>query len=58
MLMAIKYADLEKNMGEIDRARGVYIYASQFSDPEDDVQHIWAQWESFEVQFGSKDSYK
>lgn len=58
MLMAIKYADLEKNMGEIDRARGVYIYASQFSVPEDDVQHIWAQWESFEVQFGSKDSYK
>ena len=44
LLMALKYADLEKNMGEIDRARGVYIYASQFSDPDDDVEHLWAQW--------------
>jgi pre-mRNA-splicing factor SYF1 len=42
--MATKYADLEKNMGEIDRARGVYIYASQFTDPRDDAERLWAIW--------------
>lgn len=56
--IALKYSELEKNLGEIDRARAVYIYASQFTDPKDDSDGLWAVWEGFEVQFGSKDSYK
>uniref|UniRef100_A0A5B7BHG8 Putative pre-mRNA-splicing factor SYF1 n=1 Tax=Davidia involucrata TaxID=16924 RepID=A0A5B7BHG8_DAVIN len=29
----MRYAELEKNLGEIDRACGIYVYASQFADP-------------------------
>lgn len=31
-----KYAQLEQNLGEIERARSVYTYISQFTDPRDD----------------------
>lgn len=31
--MGMAYADLERKLGEIDRARGVYAYISQFCDP-------------------------
>lgn len=31
-------------MGEIERARGVYVYASQFTDPRDDSDKLWAEW--------------
>lgn len=29
----MRFADMERKLGEIDRARAVYTYASQFSDP-------------------------
>jgi len=31
-----RYADLETNLGEIERARAVFTYISQFTDPRDD----------------------
>lgn len=31
--MCMRFADMERKLGEIDRARAVYTYASQFSDP-------------------------
>lgn len=31
--MCLKYAELERKLGEIDRARAVYAHASQFCDP-------------------------
>lgn len=31
--MCLRYADLERKLGEIDRARGVYQHCSQISDP-------------------------
>ncbi|GLT30113.1 hypothetical protein SLA2020_049330 [Shorea laevis] len=34
--MCLKYAELEKSLGEIDRARGIYVFASQFADPRTD----------------------
>ncbi|CAN0877386.1 Pre-mRNA-splicing factor SYF1 [Linum grandiflorum] len=44
----MRYAELEKNLGEIDRARGIYEYASQFADPRSD-QVFWSKWHDFEV---------
>lgn len=32
--MCLKYAELERKLGEIDRARAIYGYASQFFDPK------------------------
>ncbi|ERM94339.1 pre-mRNA-splicing factor SYF1 isoform X1 [Amborella trichopoda] len=55
--MCMKYADLEKNLGEIDRARGIYIFASQFADPRSDVA-FWNKWHEFEVQHGNEDTFR
>ncbi|CAL9015338.1 unnamed protein product [Prunus brigantina] len=55
--MCMKYAELEKSLGEIDRARGVYIFASQFSDPRSDVD-FWNKWHEFEVQHGNEDTFR
>ncbi|BFG30641.1 hypothetical protein CerSpe_169140 [Prunus speciosa] len=55
--MCLKYAEVEKSLGEIDRARGVYVFASQFSDPRSDVD-FWNQWHEFEVQHGNEDTFR
>lgn len=49
---------METNLGEIERARGVLAHISQFTDPRDDSDALWADWEKFEVEYGDKDSYK
>ena len=36
-----KYADIEIKMGEIDRARAIYTYISQFTNPKDDRNGVW-----------------
>ncbi|GMH30328.1 hypothetical protein Nepgr_032171 [Nepenthes gracilis] len=55
--MCLKYAELEKSLGEIDRARGVYTYASQFADPRTDSD-FWSRWHDFEVQHGNEDTFR
>ncbi|PBP17734.1 pre-mRNA-splicing factor SYF1 [Diplocarpon rosae] len=55
--MCMKFADMEKRLGEIDRARAIYGHASQFCDPRTCPQ-FWQKWESFEVQHGNEDTFK
>lgn len=55
--MCLKFADMEKRLGEIDRARHLYGHASQFCDPRTNPE-FWAKWEQFEVQHGNEDTYK
>lgn len=55
--MCMKYAELEKSLGEIDRARAVYTYASQFADPRS-YPDFWSQWHEFEVQHGNEDTFR
>ncbi|KAJ7968473.1 pre-mRNA-splicing factor SYF1 [Quillaja saponaria] len=55
--MCLKYAELEKSLGEIDRARGIYVFASQFSDPRSDPE-FWNKWHDFEVQHGNEDTFR
>lgn len=55
--MCLKYAEVEKSLGEIDRARGVYAYGSQFSHPQYDAD-FWNQWLEFEVQNGNEDTFR
>ena len=31
--MCMRFAELERKLGEIDRARAVYMHASQIADP-------------------------
>lgn len=55
--MCLKYAELEKSLGEIDRARGIYVFASQFADPRSDL-NFWNKWHEFEVQHGNEDTFR
>lgn len=55
--MCLKFADMEKRLGEIDRARAIYGHASQFCDPRTSPD-FWSKWEQFEVHHGNEDTYK
>ena len=55
--MCLKFADMEKRLGEIDRARAIYGHASQFCDPRTSPD-FWSKWEAFEVQHGNEDTFK
>ncbi|KAI9126548.1 hypothetical protein K1719_002144 [Acacia pycnantha] len=55
--MCLKYAELEKSLGEIDRARGIYVFASQFADPRSDSE-FWNKWHEFEVKHGNEDTFR
>jgi len=41
-------------LGEIERARGILGHISQFTDPRDDSEGLWRDWEKFEVEYGDK----
>lgn len=55
--MCLKYAELERSLAEIDRARAIYVYASQFADPRSDPG-FWKKWNDFEVQHGNEDTFR
>jgi pre-mRNA-splicing factor SYF1 len=55
--MCLKFAEMERRLGEIDRARAIYGHASQFCDPRIEPG-FWQKWESFEVQHGNEDTFK
>ncbi|CAG8613850.1 14583_t:CDS:10 [Ambispora leptoticha] len=55
--MCLKYAELERKLGEIDRARSLYAHASQFCDPRT-VPSFWTIWHDFEVKHGNEDTFK
>lgn len=57
MKMCIKYAELEKSLGEIDRARQIYVYASRLADPRFDGD-FWQKWHEFEVNHGNEDTFR
>ncbi|PWW80625.1 protein prenylyltransferase [Tuber magnatum] len=55
--MCLKFAEMERRLGEIDRARAIYGHASQFCDPRISPQ-FWTKWEAFEIQHGNEDTFK
>lgn len=55
--MCLKFAEMERRLGEIDRARGIYGHGSQFADPRTD-KSFWDTWEKFEVAHGNEDTFK
>ncbi|KAG5653258.1 hypothetical protein H0H81_001418 [Sphagnurus paluster] len=55
--MCLRFAALERKLGEIDRARAIYAHASQFCDPRTNPQ-FWTEWNSFEIETGSEDTFR
>ncbi|PIA40997.1 hypothetical protein AQUCO_02300046v1 [Aquilegia coerulea] len=56
-IMCMKYAELEKSLGEIDRSRAIFVFSSQFADPRSDAD-FWNKWHEFEVQHGNEDTFR
>jgi pre-mRNA-splicing factor SYF1 len=55
----MKYVELEIKMGEVDRARAIFGYLSQFTDPRTkDGGVFWKKWHEFEVDNGNEDTFK
>ena len=40
-------------MGEIDRARAIYVHASSLANPQTD-KDFWKAWNDFEVKHGNE----
>ncbi|KAG6874295.1 hypothetical protein C0995_001520 [Termitomyces sp. Mi166 len=55
--MCLRFAAMERKLGEIDRARAIIAHASQFCDPRVHPE-FWAHWHSFELDTGSEDTFK
>ncbi|KAI9713600.1 MAG: pre-mRNA-splicing factor syf1 [Bogoriella megaspora] len=55
--MGVKFAEMERRLGEIDRARAIWVHSSQFADPRTDPG-FWAKWEVFEITHGNEDTFK
>jgi len=51
---------MEKKLGEIDRARAIYMHLSQFYNPKvtEFQEKFWSVWEQFEVMHGSEETFK
>ena len=55
--MCMRFAQLERKLGEIDRARAIYAHASQFCDPRV-LPEFWKEWYDFEIETGSEDTFR
>ncbi|BEI83987.1 hypothetical protein CcaverHIS002_0405910 [Cutaneotrichosporon cavernicola] len=56
-IMCRRFAQMERKLGEIDRARAIYAHASQFCDPRVD-KAFWAEWSEFEIDTGSEETFR
>ena len=55
--MCLKFSEMERDLGEIDRARAIYSLASQLYDLRGSP-HFWTKWEAFEIHHGNQDTSK
>ncbi|XP_028394719.1 pre-mRNA-splicing factor SYF1-like [Dendronephthya gigantea] len=55
--MCVRFAELERKLGEIDRARALYMHASQIADPRATAS-FWETWHDFEVHHGNEDTFR
>ncbi len=55
--LVMRFAEFERKLGELERARALYVHASQFSNPVKDPE-FWATWHAFEVQHGNEDTFR
>lgn len=68
-IIASHFINLELKLGEIDRVRAIFGYASQFNDPNAEERKIesgeidksngfWERWREFEISYGNEETFK
>jgi len=54
----LKFAKIERKLGEIDRCRSLYSYLADYSNPRHpEDEKYWKAWNEFEIYHGNKDTY-
>ena len=56
-VLTMRFAEFERKLGELDRARALYVHASQFSDPRRHAS-FWQEFEKFEIQHGNEETFR
>lgn len=56
-IIAIQYAVLERKLGDLDRARAIYLYGSQYADPTHNAKY-WSAYKVFELAHGNDNTYR
>jgi len=54
----LDYANMELSLNEIDRARSIFIYGSQFANPSKNEELYYKPWQEFEIEFGNEDTFR
>lgn len=55
--MCLRFADMERKLGEVDRARAIYAHCSQMCDPRT-TSDFWQTWKEFEIRHGNEDTMR
>lgn len=55
--MCLRFATLERKLGEMERARAIYAHASQFCNPKTQPE-FWQIWNAFEIESGTEDTFR
>lgn len=55
--LVIQYSDLERKLGEIDRARAIMVHGSSIADPQK-FKFFWSKWNDFEVRYGNEETFR
>ena len=56
--VCLRYAKLERSLGEVDRARAILRHGSGFANPRDAKSNYWSEWNKFEVAHGNEDTFR
>lgn len=55
--ICLEFAEMERKLGELDRARAILQHGSQFADPRRQ-QVYWHKWREFEEAHGNEDTFR
>ncbi|KAI7844217.1 hypothetical protein COHA_002351 [Chlorella ohadii] len=55
--LCLRYAALERRLGEVDRARAIYVHGASLADPRAD-KSFWDEWNAFEVKHGNEETFR
>ena len=55
--ICLEFADMECKLGEIDRARMIFVHGSQFGDPRREMGY-WKVWREFEEAHGNEETFR
>lgn len=55
--MCMEYADMERKLGEIDRARLILQHGAHIADPRKEAGY-WRFWKEFEEMHGNEDTFR